>query len=136
MLLRPVLLGVAQPAPPTDGRKNKDILNFKIVKKILKSKYASSWIKQLGCHSVRQEVSRCHTRGESEKSIVWSTLALKPGTDVTRNPNQEESIVHRQQSRQAKVSTQALKPRGDVNKSPKQGSKSVVLQEGFMSSEN
>ena len=55
----------------------------------------SEWV---SCHDGQQEVSRCHTRGESEDSVVcrWrsvkarrSTLALKPRVDVTRSPIQE-----------------------------------------------
>ena len=59
--------------------------------------YATMQMKQLSCHAGYQEVSRCHTRGESEESIVYrqwsmqareSTLTLKPSSDPIRNPNQ------------------------------------------------
>ena len=55
--------------------------------------YISIWMKGLGCHVGHQNASRCHTKGESEESVVcrrWSmqvrksTLALKPRADVTR----------------------------------------------------
>ena len=62
------------------------------------------------CHTGHQDVSRCCTRGESE-----------------------ESIVCRQQSRQAKESTLALKPRVDVTRSPKTKI-SVTPQKGLMPS--
>ena len=55
-------------------------------------------MKRLGCHAGHQEVSRCHTRGESE-----------------------ESIVHRWWSMQVRESTLALKPRVDVITSSKRG---------------
>ena len=48
----------------------------------------------LSCHAGCYDVSRCHTRGESEKSIACTkhardgpTLALKPLADITRSPN-------------------------------------------------
>ena len=49
-----------------------------------------------GCHAGCQEVTRCHTRGESEdhsseKACKGSTLALKPRADVTRSPNRGTS---------------------------------------------
>ena len=48
--------------------------------------------KRLGCHVGRPEVSRCHTRDESEESIACqqvSTLALKPRAHVAKSPKQE-----------------------------------------------
>ena len=58
--------------------------------------YASMWIKRLGCLAGHQEVSRCRTKGESE-----------------------ESVAHRQQSKQGNPScpvseTQARSPSPEV----------------------
>ena len=50
------------------------------------------------CHASCQEVSRCHTRGESE-----------------------ESIAHRQWNMQARDSSWPWNPRADVTRCPKQG---------------
>ena len=54
--------------------------------------------KMLGCHADLYTVGRCHTRGESE-----------------------ESVVCRRESTQARESTLALKPRAHITRSPKQG---------------
>ena len=59
--------------------------------------------KRLGCHASIYTVSRCCTRGESEDRTGkktcknGSTLALKPRTDVTRNPKQGYQWSHKHQ---------------------------------------
>ena len=66
--------------------------------------YSSIWVKWLSCHAGCQEIGRCHTRGDSEESVVckgWSmqvresTLALKPRVDVTRIPKQGYQWPHK-----------------------------------------
>ena len=59
---------------------------------------AGMWKRWLSCHAGHQEVSRCHTKGESQGTcnlthmppLSWNkaepTLALKPRGDVTRSP--------------------------------------------------
>ena len=59
---------------------------------------AGMWKRRLSCHAGRQEVSRCHTRGESQgmcnvtcmpplsSNKAEPTLALKPRGDVPRSP--------------------------------------------------
>ena len=52
----------------------------------------------ISCHAGHQEVSRCHTRGESQGTYITyvsakceyrlPTLALKPRGDITRSPKQ------------------------------------------------
>ena len=61
---------------------------------------AGMWKRRLGCHADCQEVSRCHTRGESQGMCnvthtpplslnkAEPTLALKPRGDITRSPKQ------------------------------------------------
>ena len=61
---------------------------------------AGMWKRWLHCHAGCQEVSRCHTRGESQgmcnvthmpplsSNKAEPTLALKPRGDVTRSPKQ------------------------------------------------
>ena len=53
--------------------------------------------KRLGCHADLYTVGRCHTRVDSEESVLcrWesmqareSTLALKPRADIIRSPKQ------------------------------------------------
>ena len=54
-----------------------------------------------GCHAGCQEVIRCRTSGQSEGSYImytWirlPTLALKPGRDVTRSPNEGFQWPHK-----------------------------------------
>ena len=55
----------------------------------------STWIKKADLCTV----SRCHTRGESEdhtskKAFKGSTLAVKPGADITRTPKQGYKWPH------------------------------------------
>ena len=38
----------------------------------------SMWIKKVGCHAGRQEVSKCCTRGESEDQLYADQEALTP----------------------------------------------------------
>ena len=40
---------------------------------------AGMWIQKLGCHACHQEVSRCHTRDESEECIAhrWESRQLR-----------------------------------------------------------
>ena len=59
---------------------------------------AGMWKRGLSCHAGHQEVSKCHTRGESQgmcnvtympplsSNKAEPTLALKPRGDVTRSP--------------------------------------------------
>ena len=62
---------------------------------------AGMWKRWLSCHAGRQEVGRCHTRGESQEMCnITCTLPL--------SSNKAEPTL-------------ALKPRGDVIRSPKQG---------------
>ena len=62
---------------------------------------AGIWKRWLGCHVGHQEVSRCHTRGESQGTCnITGTPPL--------SSNKAEPIL-------------ALKPRGNVTRSPKQG---------------
>ena len=60
--------------------------------------------KRFGCLADLYTVSRCHSRGESEESIVCrrgstqareSTLALKPRADITRSPKQGYQWPHK-----------------------------------------
>ena len=62
-------------------------------------KTSSTTHKRLGCHADFYEVSRCHTRDESEdhtseKARKGSTLALKRRADVTRSPKQGYQWPH------------------------------------------
>ena len=71
---------------------------------------AGMWKRQLSCHASHQEVSRCHTRGESQGTCnitctpplslnkAEPTLALKPRGDVTRSPKQGYQWPHRKDS--------------------------------------
>ena len=76
---------------------------------------AGVWERQLGCHTGRQEVSRCHTRGESQgmcnitcmpplsSNKAEPTLALKPRGDVTRSPKQGYQWTHKKDSCPPKI---------------------------------
>ena len=59
------------------------------------------WKRWLSCHAGRQEVGRCHTRGESQGMC---NITHMPGLST----NKAEPTL-------------ALKPRGDITRSPKQG---------------
>ena len=62
---------------------------------------AGMWKRQLSCHTGHQEVSRCHTRGESQGTC-----------NITHTPPLSSNKAE---------PTLALKPRGEVTRSPKQG---------------
>ena len=74
-----------------------------------------TWKRQLGCHAGRQEVGRCHTRGESQG--MCNVTHMPPLSSNKAEP------------------TLALKPRGLITRSPKQGY-TVAPQKGLMSSKN
>ena len=66
---------------------------------------ADMWKIQLGCHAGHQEVSRCHTRGESQgmcnvtcmpqlsSNKAEPTLALKPKGDVSQSVQNRVSVA-------------------------------------------
>ena len=81
---------------------------------------AGMWKRWLGCHAGRQEVGRCHTRGESQGMCnvthmpllslnkAEPTLALKPRGDVTRSPKQGYQWPHKKDSCPPKIKNKQL----------------------------
>ena len=77
---------------------------------------AGMWKRWLSCHAGRQEVGRCHTRGESQGTCnitctpplslnkAEPTLALKPRGDITRSPKQGYQWPHKKDSCPPKIS--------------------------------
>ena len=81
---------------------------------------AGMWKRRLDCHAGRQEVSRCHTRGESQgmcnitrtpplsSNKPEPTLTLKPRGDVTRSPKQGYQWPHKKHSCPPKIKKKKL----------------------------